>query len=101
MPEGVPSGLNYQCFIIVFYPFAETRLQKDRPEGRAKDPRGGPADRKPERAMTISSLTPLAEIDTDRTGWEDTGGRMGGHGREGGRLVVDRREADPKCRVKY
>ena len=44
---------------------AETRLQEDCPEGRAADARGGPADREPERAMTISQpqfTQPLAQI---------------------------------------
>ena len=54
--------------------FAETRLQEDRPEGRAADPGGGPADREPERPMTISQpqfKPPLAKMRKEEEGKEE------------------------------
>ena len=68
---------------------AETRLQEDRPEGRAADPGGGPADREPERPMTISQpqfKPPLAkmrkeeELRREGRGGSSPGGPKMSHG---------------------
>ena len=71
---GFLDGPNI-LLTLTWFVVAETRLQEDRAEGRAADPRGGPADREPERAMTISQpqFTPLAKMRKERKAEREVG----------------------------